>query len=357
MLVLAWFFRTVLLACLLAPVGAAAQTVSQNAEARLFFEEGNRLYQRAHEGPGTAEESLLRQALKSYLDSLRIVRSRNALFNAAVVLEELGRHAASFNYYTEYLSIAGLSEEERQEAHQRRDALRERVAVLQLSSSPQGATVWVDRKDLAALGSTPLEVALTPGPHALFVEQADHIAIQTTTTLELGATRTLELTLDALPPPPSAAPSLAASNETEPLRPGTPTEQPEQDLAEASARMRNAAIGTGASALASLGVALGVSIRARTLGDEQREAAEQARLSGSPADVARAERLADQTDRFNLTADLFWGTTVALGVSSITTAVLQRKRNRRRAVDVSVSASRTGGFASLRLPIGGSGRP
>jgi hypothetical protein len=355
--VLAWVFRTVLLGCLLVPMGAAAQTVSQNAEARLFFEEGNRLYQRAHEGPGTPQQSLLRQALNSYLESLRIVRSRNALFNSAVVLEELGRHSASFNYYTEYLSIVGLSEEERQEAEQRRDRLREHVAVLRLSSSPQGATVWVDRKDLAALGTTPLEVALTPGSHALFVEQPEHSAIQTTTTLELGATKTLELTLDALPPPPSQAPAMPATNGAERLRPGTPAQQPEQDLTEASPRMRNAAIGTGASALASLGVALGVSIRARTLGDEQRAAAEQARLSGSPDDIARAERLADRTDRFNLCADLFWGTTVALGVSAITTAVLHRKRKRRQTLDVSVSASATGGFASLRLPIGGSGRP
>ena len=55
--------------------------------------------------------TLLQRSLEAYVDSLRIVRSRNALFNAAIVLGELGRNDESFNYFGEYLRIEELPAE------------------------------------------------------------------------------------------------------------------------------------------------------------------------------------------------------------------------------------------------------
>ena len=68
--------------------------------------------------------ALLQRSLGAYVDSLQIVRSRNALFNAAIVLGELERYDESFNYFSEYLAIEGLSEADRAEATKRRDALQ-----------------------------------------------------------------------------------------------------------------------------------------------------------------------------------------------------------------------------------------
>ena len=62
------------------PVVAAAQGATGNAEARTYFEEGNRLYQEASRARGSQRTNLLQRSLEAYVDSLQIVRSRNALF-------------------------------------------------------------------------------------------------------------------------------------------------------------------------------------------------------------------------------------------------------------------------------------
>ena len=117
-------------------------------------------------------------------------------------------------------------------------------------------------------------------------------------------------------------------------------------------RLRNAAIGTGASTVATAAVALGLSLRARGLRDEYDAAADAYRMSGDPADYQSAQDLADKTERFNLAADVLWGTTIVLGVSSLVLYGLHRRNQKREAPTVSVSVSRRGGFASLRMPIG-----
>jgi hypothetical protein len=153
------------------PSLATAQSTSENAEARVYFEEGNRLYEQANRARDAQRVTLLQRSLEAYVDSLRIVRSRNALFNAAIVLGELGRNDESFNYFSEYLRIEGLPAEDRKDASRRRDALRSEVAVLEVTTEPAGALLWVDRKDLAPRGETPIELALPSGEHRIFIER------------------------------------------------------------------------------------------------------------------------------------------------------------------------------------------
>ena len=317
---------------------SAAQGTTENAEARTYFEEGNRLYQEASRASESQRTTLLQRSLEAYVDSLQIVRSRNALFNAAIVLDELARHAEAFNYFSEYLRIEGLSAADREDATRRRDALRMKVAVLQVVTEPSGALLWVDRKDLAPRGETPIELALPPGEHRTFIEKEGFISIERSQEIVRGQTAIVELPLLPLPiepPVPEPEPELRPE---EPPRP----------------RPRNAAIGTAASTLATAGVALGVSLRARSLNDEYESAAAQYQMSGDPGDLQRAQDLADRTDRFNVTADVFWGATIALGVSAIVLYGVHRKKQKREAPQIGVSVSRNGGFASLRMPIGAS---
>ncbi len=320
-----------------APAFSAAQGTTENAEARVYFEEGNRLYQEASAAEGAERQTLLQRALEAYVDSLQIVRSRNALFNAAIVSGELGRHDASFNYFTEYLGVDGLSELDRADASRRRDELRTRVAVLRVITVPEGATVWIDRKDLAPRGTTPTELALPEGTHTVFVEKDEHQTVERTENMVCGQTVVLELSLLPLLEPP---PVDVASSEP-PLVPPEP-----------SLRLRNGAIGTGAATLATAAAALGVSLRARTLRDETDQAAGEYRMSGDPADRERAEDLADRTDRFNVTADVLWGTTIALGVSAIVLSAIHARKRKSEAPRVSASASRHGGYASVTMQLG-----
>jgi len=326
----------VVLLGLTSPSITAAQGTSENAEARVYFEEGNRLYEQAGRAHGTQQTKLLQRSLEAYVDSLRIVRSRNALFNAAIVLGELGRNDESFNYFGEYLRIEELPPADREDATRRRDALRSEVAVLQVTTEPGGALLWVDRKDLAPRGETPIELALPAGEHRTFVEKDGFHSVEGMQTVVRGETVIMALPLLPVlvePVVPEPVPEL------KPVEPSRP-------------RLRNAAIGTAAGTLATAGVAIGLSIRASTLNDDHDRAAAEYRMTGDPADLQRAEDLADRTDRFNLTADVFWGTTIALGVSSIILYSLHRKKLRREAPEVGISVSRNGGFASVRMAFG-----
>jgi tetratricopeptide (TPR) repeat protein len=320
------------------PFVSTAQSTTENAEARVYFQEGNRLYQEANVAEDAQRTSLLRRSLEAYVDSLRIVRSRNALFNAAIVLGELGRYDESFNYFSEYLRIEGLPAADLEDASNRRDALRARVAVLRVTTEPEGALVWIDRKDLAPRGETPIELGLPAGEHRIYIEKSGYAPVERSTAIALGETIVLDVPLSALPaepPKPESAPE--------------PVQQPE---AVPRSRLRTAAIGTAASTLAAAGVGLGLSLRARSLNNEYRDAAAQWRLTGNRADLERARHLADRTDRFNLTADVFWATTIALGVSAIVLYGLHRKRQKRESPQIAVSASKDGGFASVRIPVG-----
>jgi len=320
---------------LTSPSVSAAQGTSENAEARVYFQEGNRLYEQASGARGTQRRTLLQRSLEAYVDSLRIVRSRNALFNAAIVLGELGRNDESFNYFGEYLRIEELPAADREDATRRRDALRNEVAVLQVTTEPEGALLWVDRKDLAPRGETPIELALPPGEHRTFVEKDGYTSVERTQNAVRGQTVVLELSLAPIPVAPEPEPAL----EPEPVDAPRP-------------RLRNAAIGTAAGTLATAGVAIGLSVRASSLRDEYDQAAAEYRMSGDPADFQRAQDLADRTDRFNLAADVLWGTTIALGISAIVLYSLHRKKLKREAPEIGVSVSRNGGFASVRIPFG-----
>ena len=326
----------VIAVCLASPAASVAQRTSENAEARVYFEEGNRLFQQASRATGPKRVTLLQRSLEAYVDSLQIVRSRNALFNAAIVLEELDRNDESFNYYTEYLRVEGLSKADREQALKRRDALRPDVAVLRVSTEPKGAKVWIDRKDLAPR-DTPIEVAVAPGPHRVFVEKEGYVATEQELDMVRGEATVLELTLEAVPIEPVV--------EIPPEQPEPPARRP---------RLRNAAIGTAASTVATAAVGLGLSLKARSLRDDYNAAAAQWEMTGDPMDLQRAVDLANRTDRFNIAADVMWGTTIALGVSAIVLYTQHRKRVRREKAEVGVSVSRRGGFASVRMPFGAS---
>ena len=75
-------------------------------------------------------------------------------------------------------------------------------------------------------------------------------------------------------------------------------------------------------------------------------------MTGDQDDLQRAQDLADRTDRFNIAADVLWGTTIALGVSAIVLYGVHRGKQKREAPEVAVSASRHGAFASVRMSFG-----
>lgn len=170
-----------------------------NAEARIFFESGNRHLSRGLSSRGPRRENELTDALRDYASSLRIVRSRNVVFNTAIALEALGRLVEAHGYFNEYVTMEGLAEGERAEGARRLEALRARLGRVLITTEPAGAEVRVDREDLAPLGRTPFEVVLEPGAHRLFVVRAGYAGHSLEVEARAGERAELSLRLDPLP--------------------------------------------------------------------------------------------------------------------------------------------------------------
>lgn len=177
------------------PAAVRAQAVDPNAEARVHFQRGNDLLVRADRSRGARQRRLLEQALEQFVLTLQHVRSRNALYNAGLCLSRLERPVEAFGYFREYLQVPGLSDEERADGSSRLDAIRAQVGVVQVDPGIAGADVFVDRLDLAPRGQTPLEVAVTPGAHRLFVRLPHHQTFEQRVEVAAGASVNLRVNL------------------------------------------------------------------------------------------------------------------------------------------------------------------
>ncbi|MFO0630098.1 MAG: hypothetical protein U0325_31345 [Polyangiales bacterium] len=144
---------TALLAALAAAGAARADDVADEAD--LHFELGAERY-RARD---------FRGALEHFLASNRLVHNRNVLYNIARSYEQLARYPDAHRYYSQ-----ALDDERDPAARQAIEAALERiapnVAVLQVTSDPPGATVYIDRRDLGPRGTAPRFARLRAGHRA-----------------------------------------------------------------------------------------------------------------------------------------------------------------------------------------------
>ncbi len=177
------------------PSAARADDV---AEATVLFTRGNEHFQRAMRLRGERRTRELEAALEQYFESLQRVRSRNVIYNTALVLEALDRSAEAFNHWSEYLAVEGLTEAELTDGRQHRDALRPRVAAFEVRATA-AAEVWVDRRDLGSRGHTPLEIALPEGEHTFFLAAAGHREAQVRASGRLGELARVSIELEVLP--------------------------------------------------------------------------------------------------------------------------------------------------------------
>jgi outer membrane receptor for ferrienterochelin and colicins len=142
-----------------APVPLAhADSAADEADAR--FRRGNQLFK-----AGRYDEALV-----EFLTSNRLARNRNVIFNIARTYESLGRLEEAYNYYVDYIRERP-NRRDRAEAQGRLRVLEPQIALLAIESDPQGATVYVERKDLGGRGETPLLLAVRPGYYRVILEQ------------------------------------------------------------------------------------------------------------------------------------------------------------------------------------------
>ncbi len=159
--------RALALVVVLAPLALALAPVraDDEAEARFFDDLGRRAYARGH----------WEEALSSFLDAEAAAPSPRTLYNVALAAQLAHHDALAFSSFETYLEGGAEDDPHRRaDAAARRDVLARALALALVTSSPAGAEIWVDRRELGSFGRTPRTLVLEPGPHTIELALADH---------------------------------------------------------------------------------------------------------------------------------------------------------------------------------------
>lgn len=164
----------------LAPMRARADAA---AEARFHDEAARRHY----------EAGRYDAAVREFMTSQRAAPNPNTVLNIAFCFQRLERHDEAYMYFLEYLATAPPHPERRQRAERALEELRPRVALVEVTSEPAGAAIFVDREELGQYGITPRVLALPAGEHRLWVEAAGHRPAEQVVDLAAGEEVTVSL--------------------------------------------------------------------------------------------------------------------------------------------------------------------
>ncbi|MEO8549586.1 MAG: PEGA domain-containing protein, partial [Kofleriaceae bacterium] len=174
------------IACtLFAPRWARAD--GQADEADLHFQIGADAYKK---GDFTA-------ALEHFLTSNRLVPNRNVMFNIARAYEQLARYPESYRYYVD--ALRGESDQGTLKAIEAAlDRIGPKVASVDVVAQPQGAVVYIDRKDLGSVGTTPARLGLGGGKYKVIVEAPGYEPWETQIDVSVGTRTKVEHELERI---------------------------------------------------------------------------------------------------------------------------------------------------------------
>jgi outer membrane receptor protein involved in Fe transport len=135
-------------------------------------------------------------ALAHFLASNRLASNRNVMFNIARAYEQLGRFPDAYRYYID----AGRGDtgdgKLQADVTGALERIASRVAVLAVETSPPGATVFLDRKDLGSVGTSPSQLGLKARTYTVIAELPGfEPAMLSGVTVAIGEVRRIRLDL------------------------------------------------------------------------------------------------------------------------------------------------------------------
>ncbi|MEQ1570349.1 MAG: TonB-dependent receptor [Myxococcota bacterium] len=98
------------------------------------------------------------RALAYFLTSNRLAPNASVAFNIARCYAKVGRNAEAYRWFS--LAADGLPAAKQVVAQQEIDQILPRIVVFDITTDPPGTSVYIDRKDLGAVGVTPLSIGL-----------------------------------------------------------------------------------------------------------------------------------------------------------------------------------------------------
>lgn len=167
-------------------------------EAKLRFELGVSLIQQAESlrtrGRVVEQRQRLEAALGEFLTSDRLSPNPSVKLNIGLCLEALGREDDAYSVFAELQTVA-QEPRDRHDAAQGLARVLPKVARLSVHTTPPGAALFLDRKNLGQFGSTPRTLAAPPGPHRVIVELPGFEVGTATVVLVAGQAVDLDLSL------------------------------------------------------------------------------------------------------------------------------------------------------------------
>jgi outer membrane receptor for ferrienterochelin and colicins len=171
------------LCCVLALSPASADGVADEAD--LQFSTGAEAYTKGE----------FKVALQHFLASNRLVPNRNVMFNIARAYEQLDRFHDAYRYYID-ASRGNIDGKLKGDIAAALTRIGPKVAVISVETNPPNATVFLDRKDLGSVGTSPAQLGLKAGTYAIHVELAGYEPAQVDgIDLTIGEVRPIKLEL------------------------------------------------------------------------------------------------------------------------------------------------------------------
>ena len=123
--------------------------------------------ERDREGAKAYGEGRYADAIRAFDEAYHLGGPPFELWNIAKCHLRLDQPEQAAELLEKYLQTPNLPKDDRDEAAQQLDQLKKRSSTLTVTSSPSGATVIVDGKEIQ--GVTPLTTSVAPGPHTVKV--------------------------------------------------------------------------------------------------------------------------------------------------------------------------------------------
>jgi outer membrane receptor for ferrienterochelin and colicin len=169
-----------------APAPARADGLADEAE--LNFQIGAEYYRAGD----------FRQALQHFMASNRLVPNRNVVFNIARTFERLSRFADAYRWYTD----ARVGETDAAVLADIDGALARiapQVALIAVETTPPGATLYVNRRDLGSVAQSPRRLALSAGTYQILASLDGYVdAASEPTVARIGEEVQVRLTLQPI---------------------------------------------------------------------------------------------------------------------------------------------------------------
>jgi hypothetical protein len=181
--------------------GTARSKKDDLARARVLDEQGVRAY----------KESRYNDAILLFYEAYRLGGPPSELWNVAKCHLKLDQPEEANDVIEQYLTLPGLSEDDKKEAQAQLQELRTRPSTLTVTSNPAGALVTVDGRRTDGTSRTPISVRVQPGTHTVALDLQNHAPVSKEFEARFGRAVVVDVEMtrtrpDAPPSPPPQNP-------------------------------------------------------------------------------------------------------------------------------------------------------